>query len=126
MISIQRLHLVRRLSAGRLRELLAVLPVGVGMSIRNAAAVLEGLVHTGGYFRRTPKQGDHASRVSDGRPRMPWLEIALTMLFIAAVMAFAARRHWVSLPFLALFVSGYGYIAAHALHERLTHIKSAV
>lgn len=109
-----------------LRELLAVLPVGVGMSIRNAAAVLEGLVHTGGYFRRTPKQGDNASRVSDGRPRMPWLEIALTLLFIAAVVAFAAREHWVSLPFLALFVSGYGYIAAHALHERLTHVKSAV
>ena len=106
------------------RELLAVLPVGIGMSIRNAAAVLEGLVQTGGYFRRTPKEGDRAHRVSDGRPRMPWVEMTLTLVFAAVVIAFAATRHFISLPFLTLFVTGYGYVAFVALKERLSYSKS--
>jgi cellulose synthase/poly-beta-1,6-N-acetylglucosamine synthase-like glycosyltransferase len=110
----------------RWRELLAVLPVGIGMSIRNAAAVLEGLVQTGGDFLRTPKEGDSRRRVSDGRPRMPWIELALTILFAAVVAAFAATRHWVSLPFLTLFVTGYGYVAFFALKERLNYRKQAV
>ncbi|HWW61392.1 MAG TPA: glycosyltransferase, partial [Thermoanaerobaculia bacterium] len=42
----------------RMRDLLAVLPVGVGMAVRNATAVLEGFVERGGHFRRTPKSGD--------------------------------------------------------------------
>ena len=109
-----------------LRELLAVLPVGVGMSIRNAAAVLEGMAHTGGYFRRTPKQGDTARRVNDGRPRIPWVEMALTAVFVMVVIALALRAHWVSIPFLALFATGYGYVSAHALHERLTYVKSVL
>ena len=112
-------------AAPPLRDLLAVLPVAVGMSIRNAAAVLEGLVQTGGYFRRTPKQGDSVRHVSEGRPRIPWIEMLLTAVFGAVVVAFAARAHWVSVPFLMLFATGYGYIAAHALQERLTHVKSA-
>jgi cellulose synthase/poly-beta-1,6-N-acetylglucosamine synthase-like glycosyltransferase len=108
-----------------LRELLAVLPVGIGMSIRNAAAVLEGLVQTGGFFHRTPKEGDGGPRVADRKPRIPWIEMALTVLFAAVVVAFAATRHWVSLPFLTLFVTGYGYVAVFAIQERLNHAKSA-
>ena len=113
-------------AAPPLRELLAVLPVGVGMSIRNAAAVLEGLVQTGGYFRRTPKEGDTGARVADRKPRIPWVELALTAGFGAVVVAFAMSRHWVSLPFLGLFVTGYGYVAFFALKERLTHASSSV
>lgn len=107
-----------------LRELLAVLPVGVGMSVRNAAAVLEGLVQTGGYFRRTPKEGDSGRAVRGRRPRVPWIEAALAVMFAAVVAAFAASRHWVSLPFLTLFVTGYGYVAFFAFLERLTHAGS--
>jgi cellulose synthase/poly-beta-1,6-N-acetylglucosamine synthase-like glycosyltransferase len=106
------------------RELLAVVPVGIGMSIRNAAAVLEGLVQTGGYFRRTPKEGDSRQRVHDGRPRIPWIEMALTILFAAVVIAFAVAERWVSLPFLTLFVTGYGYVSFFALQERLSHARS--
>ena len=106
-----------------LRELLAVLPVGIGMSIRNAAAVLEGLVQTGGFFHRTPKEGDGGPRLADRKPRIPWIEMALTVLFAAVVVAFAATRHWVSLPFLTLFVTGYGYVAVFAIQERLNHAK---
>jgi len=106
-----------------LRELLAVLPIGVGMSVRNAAAVLEGLVQTGGYFRRTPKDGDSGRAIADRRPRVPWIELGLTLGFAAVVIAFAASRHWVSLPFLTLFVTGYGHVSFFALKERLTHVN---
>ena len=105
-------------AAPKLRELLAVLPIGVGMSVRNAAAVVEGLFHTGGYFRRTPKEGDSGVRIHDGRPRMPWMETALTTTFAAVVLVFATRGFWVSVPFLVLFASGYGYVAFFALRER--------
>lgn len=108
-----------------LRELLAVLPVGIGMSIRNAAAVLEGLVQTGGYFRRTPKEGDSNRRAIDRRPRLPWLELTLTLAFAACVAAFALSSRWVAVPFLTLFATGYGYVTIFALQERLNYRSEA-
>jgi cellulose synthase/poly-beta-1,6-N-acetylglucosamine synthase-like glycosyltransferase len=109
-----------------LRELLAVMPVGIGMSVCNASAVLQGLVQSGGYFRRTPKEGDGGKHVSDGRPRLPWIEIALTLAFASVVALFATKGYWVALPFLTLFVTGYGYVAFQALKERLTYASSAI
>jgi cellulose synthase/poly-beta-1,6-N-acetylglucosamine synthase-like glycosyltransferase len=104
----------------RLRELLAVLPVGVGMSVRNAFAVVEGLFENGGYFKRTPKKGlmgaDRNTMVP-ARSRFPGLELILALFFSCVVVAFAEASRWASLPFLTLFVTGYGYIAALALSE---------
>jgi cellulose synthase/poly-beta-1,6-N-acetylglucosamine synthase-like glycosyltransferase len=107
-----------------LRELLAVLPVGVGMSIRNASAVLEGLTETGGHFRRTPKEGDGARAIFERKPRMPWGELVLALFFCGVIVAFGGTRQWLSVPFLGIFASGYGYVAAMALHERLSYIRS--
>ena len=108
-----------------LRELLAVLPIGVGMSVRNASAVIEGLFSTGGHFRRTPKEGNAAAAPAERAPRIPWCEAALALLFCASLYAFASDGRWVSLPFLTIFASGYGYVAAEALRERLTYARSA-
>jgi cellulose synthase/poly-beta-1,6-N-acetylglucosamine synthase-like glycosyltransferase len=113
-----------------LRELLAVLPVGVGMSIRNSAAVVEGLFEHGGHFKRTPKVGDAvaaaASAAGEPKPRMPWAELALTLFFALAFASFALAGQWVSLPFMSLFLTGYGYVAFFALSERLSHSTSVV
>jgi cellulose synthase/poly-beta-1,6-N-acetylglucosamine synthase-like glycosyltransferase len=97
-----------------LRELLAVLPVGVGMSMRNAVAVVEGLVHEGGHFQRTPKVGD-GTRAQSIRRRMPVAELALAMFFGGTVLAFAIAGHWTALPFLALFLSGYTYVVVKSM-----------
>jgi cellulose synthase/poly-beta-1,6-N-acetylglucosamine synthase-like glycosyltransferase len=102
-----------------LRELLAVLPVGVGMSIRNSAAVVEGLFEHGGHFKRTPKVGIGGMIVGEPKPRIPWAELALTLFFALAFASFALAGQWVSLPFMSLFLSGYGYVAFFALSERL-------
>ena len=107
------------------RELLAVLPVGLGMSIRNAMAVVEGLYEQGGYFARTPKTGDLAAGRSAAPrrgtvSRMPWVEMLLTVFFAVALATFAASGQWLSLPFMLLFISGYGYVAFFGLRERFS------
>ena len=115
-----------RRRAGRasapLRELLAVLPVGVGMSVRNAAAVVEGLFARGGEFRRTPKEGDaRAGHSYERAPRVPWCELVLALFFCGVIVVFAGEQHWLSLPFLGVFASGFGYVAAEGLRERLNY-----
>jgi cellulose synthase/poly-beta-1,6-N-acetylglucosamine synthase-like glycosyltransferase len=106
--------------APSLRELMAVLPIGVGISIRNAVAVLEGLVGGGGHFRRTPKHGDSATVSFERPPRLPISELLLTAFFAIAVALFASARQWMSVPFLMLFLSGYAYVALGATREHLS------
>lgn len=96
-----------------LRELLAVLPVGVGMSMRNAVAVIEGLLEEGGHFKRTPKVGDGVGQRS--ARRIPWAELAFALFFAGTVAAFAAAGHWAALPFLTLFLSGYSYVVVQSV-----------
>ncbi len=97
-----------------LRELLAVLPVGVGMSMRNAVAVLEGLFEQGGHFKRTPKAGDGIAP-RPARRRIPWAELAFAFFFAGTTVAFAVAGHWAALPFLMLFLSGYSYVAVKSV-----------
>jgi cellulose synthase/poly-beta-1,6-N-acetylglucosamine synthase-like glycosyltransferase len=102
-----------------LRELLAVLPVGVGMSMRNAVAVIEGLFEEGGHFQRTPKVGDPdvagARQWKESRARVPFAELAFAVFFAGTVVAFAAAGHWGALPFLTLFLSGYTYVVVKSV-----------
>jgi cellulose synthase/poly-beta-1,6-N-acetylglucosamine synthase-like glycosyltransferase len=99
-----------------LRELLAVLPVGVGMSMRNAVAVIEGLFEEGGHFKRTPKVGNgFGQRPVRHIRRIPWAELAFALFFAGTVAAFAAAGHWAALPFLTLFLSGYSYVVVKSV-----------
>jgi cellulose synthase/poly-beta-1,6-N-acetylglucosamine synthase-like glycosyltransferase len=101
------------------RELMAVLPVGIGISLRNSTAVVEGLFEGGGEFHRTPKRGSAAAVPHDRMPRLPVGELVLASFFVAAAAAFVSARQWLSLPFLSLFLGGYAFIAAQAVRERL-------
>jgi cellulose synthase/poly-beta-1,6-N-acetylglucosamine synthase-like glycosyltransferase len=111
------------------RVLLALLPVGIGMSVRNASAVIEGLLQRGGHFRRTPKTGDRGRQstraLRERAPRIPWAELALSLFFLGIVAQFAAAGRWLALPCLALFATGYGYIAIFALAERIAYARRA-
>jgi cellulose synthase/poly-beta-1,6-N-acetylglucosamine synthase-like glycosyltransferase len=97
-----------------LRELLAVLPVGVGMSVRNAGAVLAGLLFRGGHFHRTPKAGVRRVRLASSR-RIPVIELLLTVFYLCVLVLFARAGRWGSLPFLTLFFTGYGYVSCLAI-----------
>jgi cellulose synthase/poly-beta-1,6-N-acetylglucosamine synthase-like glycosyltransferase len=103
-----------------LRELMAVLPIGIGISIRNSAAVLEGLAGRGGHFKRTPKHGASATVSFERPPRVPVGELLLSGFFIAALVLFSIARQWVSLPFVMLFLGGYAYVGIGAMRERLS------
>ncbi|HEY6210832.1 MAG TPA: glycosyltransferase [Vicinamibacterales bacterium] len=112
----------QRYAGGRrmqLCELLAVMPVGVGISIRNAAAVLEGMFENGGTFRRTPKRGDALRVTRERAPRLPVGELIMAIFFAAAFASFVLARQWVSLPFVLLFLSGYGWASWAGLRERV-------
>lgn len=106
------------------RELAAVLPVGIGISLRNAVAVVEGAFQRGGEFRRTPKRGDRPHARIEGSPRFPWGELLLALFFVGATVTFVAARQWASLPFLALFTSGFSYVAVLGCLEHLRTVVS--
>jgi cellulose synthase/poly-beta-1,6-N-acetylglucosamine synthase-like glycosyltransferase len=94
----------------------AVMAVGIGCSVANAGATLAGLLRRGGTFRRTPKyrldagsprprRGSYAT----SQPPSLWVEGALAAWFAACVAAALPSGMWLSIPFLYLFLQGYGY-----------------
>lgn len=108
----------------RLREIAALLPIGISISVRNSAAILGALFERGGVFHRTPKKGDLVRVALDRWPAMPLSEIVLAVFFLMAAGAFAAHQQWSALPFLSLFLAGFGYACAASLRERITYFRS--
>ncbi len=101
-----------------LRYLPALMSVGIGLSVNNAKAVISGLFHQGGTFVRTPKYrieaaGENwtAKRYRVGSDPTRFAEAVLTVYFVGCTIWAAAAGMWLSIPFLLLFVQGYGYMA---------------
>ena len=94
-----------------------MLPVGVGMAVRNASAVIEGLFERGGYFKRTPKVGDGKRTLRRIEWRAAVAEAALAIFFLGTIVSFAAAGYWTALPFLTLFATGYTSFAYLNLRE---------
>lgn len=102
------------------REILTVLPVGVGMSVVNGAAVVEGLFQRGGYFSRTPKSGGNGTISGlDRFDRLPVGEALLAAFFLASLWFLFKQGHFVAIPFVFLFFSGYGQVVVAKLTERM-------
>jgi cellulose synthase/poly-beta-1,6-N-acetylglucosamine synthase-like glycosyltransferase len=121
-VSVLVFYVVSQVGAGRswregLRYLVPLMGLGIGLAINNSRAVLEGLVHMGGVFERTPKYSIEQS--SDGwrgkRYRVPRdLSVAIEgILALCFVLCFALAwilNMWPSLFFLYLFLHGYTYM----------------
>ena len=101
-----------------LRLLPALFGLGIGLSLNNARAVVSGLGRRGGAFVRTPKYRDGER----GRPRRNTiyraaasptvaLEAAFAIYFLIAVAAAVRLGMWLTVPFLALFLNGYGWVS---------------
>jgi cellulose synthase/poly-beta-1,6-N-acetylglucosamine synthase-like glycosyltransferase len=97
----------------------ALLGVGVGLSVNNARAVLSGLLHRGGTFHRTPKycierpgQDWTVQRYRAGADLTRTVEAAMALYFLGCTLHASMAGMWMSIPFLLLFVHGYGYMAA--------------
>jgi cellulose synthase/poly-beta-1,6-N-acetylglucosamine synthase-like glycosyltransferase len=94
-----------------------VMAVGIGLSVRNAKAVLEAFFGVPSEFTRTPKyhiegNGDNWRRKRLYRNRAGWIayiELALGLYFVATVVYAFQNEDYATLPFLLLFVWGYLY-----------------
>jgi cellulose synthase/poly-beta-1,6-N-acetylglucosamine synthase-like glycosyltransferase len=93
-----------------------VMAVGIGLSVRNAKAVLEALFGVQSEFARTPKfniEGQSGTwrkksyRNSAGW--MPYLEIALGLYFAMTIVYAIQNENYATAPFLFLFVWGFLY-----------------
>jgi len=93
-----------------------VMAVGIGLSVRNAKAVIEALLGIKSAFVRTPKfkiEGQAGTWKKKGyRNRagwMPYLEIALGLYFISTIVYSIQNENYATAPFLFLFVWGFLY-----------------
>lgn len=122
--SVLAFYLMSQVAAGpgwrrEIRYLPALMGMGIGLSLSNARAVVSGLLHRGGTFHRTPKyrierrgQDWSARRYRAGTdPTRPW-EALFALYFLGCTVYAWKAGMWMSIPFLYLFVQGYGYMAA--------------
>ena len=100
-------------------EIVSLVPFGIGLSVNNASAVLEGLLRRGGDFNRTPKRGDESDTVRlDKPPRLPLGEMLLAGFYLFAAASLIGSGIYLPLPFVGLFLSGYVAVSIGAIAER--------
>ena len=90
-------------------SVLATLSVGIGLSAPVTRAVLRGLASRTDPFVRTPKRGGAGASPYPGSSRVgdSALKLGLAGALLAGFAGALAQGFWASLPFLALFLSGY-------------------
>ena len=106
----------------RVKYLPAVLSVGIGLSLNNAKAVIEGLLGHASEFVRTPKhcveaQGEdwRIRRYRGSTSVVPFLELGLAVYFAAMAYYALANGIFGTLPFILLFHLGFLYSGAMSL-----------
>jgi cellulose synthase/poly-beta-1,6-N-acetylglucosamine synthase-like glycosyltransferase len=104
-----------------------VMAVGIGLSVRNALAVIQAIFGIKSEFVRTPKYRVEAGakhqeawvkksyRRSAGW--MPFFEVGLGLYFAAAVVYALQNENYATVPFLLLFVWGYLYTGLMSLGQ---------
>ena len=106
-----------------------VMALGIGISVRNAVAVIEALVGKQSEFVRTPKYRIEAQGQEHGawlkrkyRKRAGWIpyaEVLLGLYFAATVLYAIQNENYITIPFLLLFVWGYLYTGLMSLGQGL-------
>ena len=111
--------------AGALLRLPALMALGIGISLNNTVAVIEGLQAGTGEFVRTPKYGVirprhrwRHKRYRDQTDWLPWLEIAFGLYLTAATGLALFLGLWEALPFLLVFQAGYLAVGGLSLWQR--------
>ena len=106
----------RRFSWDMVQNLLLLMGVGIGLSINQSLAVCDGLLRNNRDFVRTPKHGVIVTTDSwiDKKYRaaknwVPYLELAMMVYLVLTIAIALTNHHYLSLPFLVLFLAGYIY-----------------
>jgi cellulose synthase/poly-beta-1,6-N-acetylglucosamine synthase-like glycosyltransferase len=101
-----------------LKYMPCLMSLGIGLSLSNLRAVIEGLMNSSTEFTRTPKyriEGT-AGQWKDKKYRSASslsfaAEVLLAGYFLAALAFAVAERYWVGVPFLLMFFNGFAYTA---------------
>ena len=111
-----------------------VMATGIGISVRNAQAVLEALIGKKSEFARTPKfsiegkSGTFAAKKYRNKAGwMPYFEVALGLYFALTVIYSIRNENYATVPFLLLFVWGYLYTGFVSLSQSwFAHLRFGV
>jgi cellulose synthase/poly-beta-1,6-N-acetylglucosamine synthase-like glycosyltransferase len=102
---------------GTLKRLPLVMSVGIGVCINQTRAVLEALAGRETEFVRTPKHGVRgkletwsSKKYRAAKSITPFIELAMAGYFVIAMSVAFHHGHYMSMPFLALFLAGFGYV----------------
>src|SRR5437773_7985710 len=101
-----------------------VMATGIGISVRNAQAVIEALLGKKSEFARTPKfniegkQGTFAKKSYKNKAGwMPYAEVLLGVYFSLTIVYAIANENYATVPFLLLLVWSYLYTASMSLAQ---------
>lgn len=101
-----------------LRHMPFLMSLGIGLSLNNLHAVLEGFFGQSGEFARTPKysieggDGEWRSKKYRAAANFSFFgEMLLAGYFLAATIFAAVENYWVGVPFLLVFFNGFAYTA---------------
>jgi cellulose synthase/poly-beta-1,6-N-acetylglucosamine synthase-like glycosyltransferase len=107
-----------------LARLPLVLSLGIGLCVSQTRAVLEAVFGKDTEFVRTPKHGIRGKLESwstkkyrAARSITPLVELAMAGYFVAAMVVAFRNGHYVSMPFLALFLVGFAYVGGASLYQ---------
>ncbi len=111
-----------------------VMATGIGLSVRNAQAVLEAIFGKQSEFARTPKfriegkSGTFAAKKYKNKSGwMAYFEIALGLYFALAIVYSISNENYATVPFLLLFVWGYLYTGFMSLSQSwFAHLRFGV
>jgi cellulose synthase/poly-beta-1,6-N-acetylglucosamine synthase-like glycosyltransferase len=100
--------------------------MGIGLVFSNTRAVLEALFRVQSGFVRTPKYNVESRRDNWLRAAMkyrrkrgllPYIELAFALYFVFAVYYAIRSNIYATIPFLLIFLLGYGYMAVMSLFQ---------
>ncbi len=110
----------------RIRYLPPLMALGVGLSVNNARAVLEGLFERGREFVRTPKyaivsqrDGWRDKRYVNRVDPLGVVEVLLAAYFIVVLVYTLRHGLLLFVPFAVLFLCGFLYVGGLSLFEHL-------
>ncbi len=111
-----------------------VMATGIGISVRNAQAVIEALAGKQSEFARTPKfriegkTGTFAKKSYKNKAGwIPYAEVLLGIYFSFTVVYAIANDNYGTIPFLLLFVWGYLYTGVMSLGQTyFAHLRFGV
>src|SRR6185437_4661891 len=99
------------------KRLPLVMSIGIGLCVNQTRAVLEALAGRETEFVRTPKHGIRGKLESwsgkkyrAAKSLTPFIELTMAAYFVLAIGVAVEHRHYISIPFLCLFLCGFGYV----------------